>query len=569
MAGRIGDELVGAARGLGFSVEDALVKQSPPRQEGDFQSSLAMRVAKAENASPTDVANQLAAALVESELFESPTVSGNGFLNFKLKSGVIERAAASIAGDDRLGVPEAADPCRVVIDYSAPNVAKEMHVGHLRSTIIGDALRKILEFFGHEVTPQNHLGDWGTPFGMLVEHMLDLGEVGASSEVDDLTSFYKAAREKFDADEEFAERSRRRVVALQSGDEQSLAVWRRLREVSERYFQQIYDLLEIGLEPKDNVGESFYNPMLQDVVDELDGKGLLTESDGAQCMFPPGYTTRDGDPMPIIVRKRDGGFNYDTTDLAALRYRLRDLDASAILYVVGAPQALHFNMVFDAGAAAGWSNDATDLRHIPFGSVLGDDGKMLRTRAGRTVKLTELLEEAVSRAKTMLESRQLGSGDTGDLAKALGIGAVKYADLANDRVRDYTFAFDRMLSFEGNTAAYLQYAHARVNSLLSKLGESRDPHAKIVLTGPEERALALQLMRFGPELSVAANTMQPHKLASCLHELATRFSRFYEACPIADAEPDLRESRLALADATGRTIATGLGLLGIRAPDRL
>jgi len=571
---RIGDELRDAAdERLGLEVDDPMVHRSPPAQEGDFQSSLALRLGKQRGEDPAEVAGRLAAAMGESDLVEPPTVSGKGFLNFRVRREAIEEALAAIAVDERLGVPEADRPRRVVIDYSAPNVAKEMHVGHLRSTIIGDALRRLLEHFGHETVPQNHLGDWGTPFGMLVEHMLDLGDgdENGDAEVEDLTRFYQAARDKFDGDPAFAERSRRRVVLLQQGDERSVAVWKRLRAASERYFQRIYDLLEVGLTPEDNVGESFYNPMLADVVDELTSAGLLVEDEGALCMFLDGYVSREGEPMPMIVRKSDGGFNYDTTDLAAIRYRLRDLSAGAVLYVVGAPQSLHFQMLFDAAHAAGWADEGTDLRHVAFGSVLGEDGKMLRTRAGRTVKLTELLEEAVERAGRLLRERG-GEGAEADdgLAGAIGIGAVKYADLSTDRVRDYTFAFDRMLSFEGNTAAYLQYAHARVRSLFRKHGEPQlGPGTEVSITTPEERALALQLIDFGVELGAAAETLQPHRLTSYLHELAVRFSRFYEECPIGGSEAPIRDSRLALSAATGRTIRTGLELLGIRAPERL
>src|SRR4029077_1925923 len=313
-------------------------------------------------------------------------------------------------------------------------------------------------------------------------------------------------------------------------------------------------------------------PMLASVVDELCALGLLTESEGALCMFLPGYVSRDGEPMPIIVRKRDGGFNYDTTDLAAIRYRLKELGANAILYVVGAPQALHFKMLFSAAAAGGWSDDSVDLRHVAFGSVLGEDGKMLRTRAGKTVRLTDLLAEAVSRASALLDERQLGSSDRDSLARSLGIGAIKYADLSSDRVRDYTFAFDRMLSFEGNTAAYLQYAHARVCSLVGKYGnpsEAKGEMPAIILSAPEERALALQLLRFGAELALATEQLQPYKLCMYLHDLGARFSTFYEACPIGTADDATKASRLILASTTGRTIKMGLELLGIDAPERL
>jgi arginyl-tRNA synthetase len=569
---QIENDLLGAAGGLGLDAEDALVRQSPPNQEGDYQSTLALRFGRERKEDPAQLAGELVAGMADSELYEPPTVSGKGFINFRLRTEFLAQAVSAIAADPRLTVTPVESPRKIVVDYSSPNVAKEMHVGHLRSTILGDALRRLLRFYGHEVISQNHLGDWGTPFGMLVEHMLDEHEVRPGREVTDLTLFYQEARHKFDSDEAFAERSRVRVVLLQQGDEESLAVWRRLREVSEKYFQEIYDALGVGLTPADNAGESFYNPMLADVVDELSAKELLTESDGALCIFLPGYTTRDGKTMPIIVRKRDGGFNYDTTDLAAIRYRLRDLEADAILYVVGSPQALHFSMLFDAAAAAGWAGEEVDLRHVAFGSVLGEDGKMLRTRAGKTIKLMDLLKEAALRARALLEERQLGSSDPQELAHSLGIGAIKYADLCSDRVRDYTFAFDRMLSFEGNTAAYLQYAHARVCSLLGRYGDPTDGGSTIPpvqLSTQEERALALQLLRFGTELSLATEQLEPHKLCVYLHDLGARFSSFYEACPIGTVDEATKESRLVVAAATGRTIATGLDLLGIDAPDRL
>jgi len=568
---RLDDELAQAASdGLGAHVEDAAVRVSPPDQEGDFQSTLALRLAPELKRDPGELATRLADLMSQSELCDQPTVSGKGFVNFHVSSPLLASAVSAIAADQRLLVAPAKPRQRVVLDYGSPNVAKEMHVGHLRSTIIGDSLRRLLEHYGHDVIPQNHLGDWGTPFGMLVEHMIEESSAGRDSAVTDLTRFYQAARQQFESDEAFAERARQRVVRLQQGDEESLRVWRELRGVSEHYFQGIYDRLGVGLREADNVGESFYNPMLESVVDELSERGLLSESDGALCMFPPGFTARDGSPMPIIVRKRDGGFNYDTTDLAAIRYRLRELGADCILYVVGAPQGLHFEMLFAAAALAGWTHPDTDLRHVAFGSVLGEDGKMLRTRAGKTVKLTDLLDEAVARAGGLLDERALGSADRDSLGEALGIGAIKYADLSSDRVRDYTFAFDRMLSFEGNTAAYLQYAHARVCSLLRRYGQDPERvHCEVLLGTSEERSLALQLAGFGTELAAATELLQPYKLCIYLHELAARFSKFYEACPIGGSEEGLMASRLLLAETVGRTIRVGLDLLGIEAPERL
>jgi arginyl-tRNA synthetase len=570
---RLGEQLLAvASERWDTDVSDALVHQSPPGHDGDYQSTLALRLSKTAGVSSMEVAARLAEGMASSDLCEPATVSGKGFVNFRLRREFIETAAGRIAADPRLGVAYPDRRLRVVLDYSAPNVAKEMHVGHLRSTIIGDAIRRLLEHLGHDVVPQNHLGDWGTPFGMLVEHMLDVGADSPGQEVEDLTKFYQAARAKFDCDPAFAERARDRVVLLQQGDEASLAVWQQLRDVSETYFDRIYQMLGVGLRREHSVGESFFNPMLADVVSELQSLGLVTESDGALCIFLPGYVSRDGDPMPIIVQKRDGGFNYDTTDLAAIRYRLRELHADAILYVVGAPQALHFKMLFDAVAAAKWAHDDVELRHIAFGSVLGEDGKMLKTRAGHTVKLIDLLEEAISRADDLLQERAIGSEDRESVARAVGIGAVKYADLASDRMRDYTFEFDRMLSFEGNTAAYLQYAYARACSLLRKQGlqpSGPGDGSPVRIAHPEERALALQLMRFGTQVSVAAELMQPHKLCSYLHELASCFSRFYEACPVAGTEAEVREPRLTLTAATARTLSTGLGLLGIETPAQL
>jgi arginyl-tRNA synthetase len=426
-----------------------------------------------------------------------------------------------------------------------------MHVGHLRSTVIGDAAARLLDWLGHDVRRANHLGDWGTPFGMLVEHLVDTG----AGTVDDLNGFYRAARARFDADAGFRDRSRRRVVALQGGDTETLALWRRLVDESQRHFLAVYGRLGVTLTAPDFRGESSYQDMLAGVVDDLDAQGLLRVSDGALCAFPPGFTGRSGEPLPLIVRKSDGGFGYAATDLAALRHRVGDLGATRLLYVVGAPQAMHFAMVYAVARQAGWLPDGVAWEHVAFGSILGPDGRMFRSRAGESVSLAALLDDAVQRATAL----------TGDpaVAEAVGIGAVKYADLSADRLSDYVFDFDRMLALTGDTGPYLQYAHARARSILDRAAAAP---GRIRLTDPAERALALELLAFAPMVGQVAGSLEFHRLAAHLYTVATAFSAFFVRCPVRTAPPGVRESRLALCDLTARTLREGLGLLGIGAP---
>jgi arginyl-tRNA synthetase len=424
------------------------------------------------------------------------------------------------------------------------------------------------------VIRQNHLGDWGTPFGMLIEHMLDLGEAAASQElsVGDLDAFYRQARAKFDGDAAFAERSRRRVVRLQGGDEQTLALWRQLVRESTRYFESVYRRLGVTLTDADFAGESFYNPMLPDVIEELGRKGLARESEGALCVFPAGFTGKGGEPLPLIVRKQDGGYGYATTDLAAIRHRLTTVGARRIVYVVGAPQSQHFAMVFATAREAGWLAPPARAEHVAFGSVLGADKKMFKTRSGDTVKLSDLLDEATERASKVVREKnpELDAEAADAVARAVGVGAVKYADLSSDRIKDYVFDWDRMLAFEGNTAPYLMYAHARIRSIFRKAGVESPREAGIVLSEPAERALALELLRFGAVLEDVAATLEPHRLCGYLFELAGSFTSFYERCPVLRAESDdVRRSRLALCDLTAEVLAKGLGLLGIEAPERM
>jgi arginyl-tRNA synthetase len=536
LAGR----LAAALHAVAGAPIDPAVRQS---QHADFQSGAPLALARTTGRPPREIAAAVAAE-VDLAGLAAIEVSGPGFLNLTVADDVL---AAAVDGlDERLGVPVTAAAERFVIDYSGPNVAKELQVGHLRSTIIGDALARILDWLGHDVVRVNHLGDWGTQFGMLIEHLVELGETGTLS---DLTEFYRQARAKFDADDEFRTRARLRVVALQSGDEPTRDRWRRLVAISERDFMATYRRLGVSLAHTDFVGESSYQDQLPAVLAELGDKGLLVESEGALCAFPPGFTGRDGEPLPLIVRKSDGGFGYAATDLAALRHRVRQLGASRLLYVVGAPQRTHFRMVFTVARQAGWLSERAAAEHIEFGAILGTDGRMLRTRAGKNVRLSALLDEADSRAT----------------APEVGIGAIKYADLASDRRSDYVFDWDRMLASTGNTGPYLQYAYARIRSVFRQDVGVPGP---VILAAAPERRLAFALLGFEPVVIAAAELREPHRLAAYLHDLAVAFSAFYENCPIRRAPDDAtRASRLTLADRTARTLLLGASLLGIDLPD--
>ncbi|WP_329044265.1 arginine--tRNA ligase [Amycolatopsis sp. NBC_01488] len=555
----------GRALDVELTPEQALI-QASPREGVDYQGNLAMSLGKRLGRPPREVAEAIAGALELEGIADPPEIAGPGFLNFVLRGEWLQDRTAALLGDPRLGVPETASPRRIALDYSSPNVAKEMHVGHLRTTVIGDALARLLRFAGHEVLPHNHLGDWGTPFGMLIEHLLDVP--AGQRAIADLDAFYREARQKFDGDEAFATRARTRVVLLQSGDEETLAVWRELVAESTRHFDEVYALLGISLTDKDIYGESFYNPHLAAVVDDLERAGLTEISDGAVCVFPEGFRNREGDRLPLIVRKRDGGYGYAATDLATVRYWTAERGATDLLYVVGTPQAQHFAMLFAVCRAAGWLTGHAE--HIGFGTVLGADGKTMRTRSGDTVKLADLLTEAVTQAAAVVAERsELDAAGQAEVARAVGIGAVKYADLSGDRERDYVFAWDRMLAKEGNTSVYLQYAHARTRSILRKAAGVSDG-AEITLEAPAERALAVKLLRFGEALKVATDGYAPHKLCTYLYETAVAFSRFYDDCPVIKApDPELRASRLRLTTLTSHTLALGLSLLGIEAPDRL
>jgi arginyl-tRNA synthetase len=559
-----------AAFGAEHAATDPALRRSV---HADYQANAAMALGKRLGKPPREVAAAIVRELRLEDVCSLVEVAGPGFVNLKLRDDYVARELAETAADARLGVPAAAEPETVVVDYSSPNVAKEMHVGHLRSTILGDALVRVLGALGHRVIRQNHVGDWGTPFGMLIEHLLDEEAAGAADlSAADLTAFYKAARAKFDADPAFAERSRRRVVSLQGGDAPTLALWRRLVDASTAYFDLIYRRLGVTLSKADMAGESLYNAMLPEVASDLEKQGLATVSQGALCVFPAGFKGRDDEPLPLIVRKQDGGYGYAATDLAAIRYRTGTLGARRIIYAVGSPQAQHLAMVFAVAKLAGWLAPPARAEHVAFGSVLGPDRKMFKTRSGETVRLVDLVDEADERAAKVVAEKnpELDAETQAKVAHQVGVGAVKYADLSNDRIKDYVFDWDRMLAFEGNTAPYLMYAHARIRSIFRKGAAEAEAGTAIAVAAPEERALALQLCRFGAAVAEVGDTLQPHRLCAYLYDLATAFTSFYEACPVLKAPDEAsRRSRLAMCDVVARVLARGLELLGIEAPERM
>jgi arginyl-tRNA synthetase len=559
-----------AALGPEHADADPLIR---PSQFADYQSNVALSLAKPLHRSPRDVAAELVGHLGGSDVLASAEVSGPGFINLTLRDDWIAAQADGQLDDPRLGVLPADPPQTVVVDYSAPNVAKEMHVGHLRTTVVGDAVVHVLEYLGDTVIRANHIGDWGTQFGMLLEHLLDVGEEAANAQLaaGEINAFYQAAKAKFDADPSFAERSRRRVVALQTGDPETLRLWNNLVNDSKQYYNNIYARLDVTLTDADLAPESFYNSMLADVCDELQAKGVAVISDGALCAFPPGFTGRDGKPLPLILRKSDGGYGYATTDMAAIRYRIRDLHADRIIYVVGAEQAQHFAMVFAVARQAGWLTDAVRAEHAAIGLVTGADHKRFRTRSGGSVKLIDLIDEAVERAEEVIKDRYDDPELRRQIAEAVGIGALKYADLSVDRESGYVLDFDRMLALTGNTGPYLQYATARIRSIFRRAGiEPESATGPIRLTEDAERDLALRLLGFGAAVHQVAEAAEPHKLAAFLFETASAFTTFYEHCPVLQAgEESVRRSRLALSALTLRVLLAGLDLLGIPVPERM
>jgi len=552
---------------------DPVVRRSD-RADAQVNGSLAL--AKALGKSPREVAQLVLDAADLSEVCSEIEIAGPGFINITFSSEFLAREIATAATDTKLGVRNAPTALKVVVDYSAPNVAKEMHVGHLRSTVIGDALVRLLEFVGHTVVRENHIGDWGTPFGMLIEHLIDLGEAEAANElsVGDLDSFYRQARVKFDDSDEFKERARARVVLLQGGDAETLRMWKLLVAESTRYFDKVYRTLGVLLTANDLMGESAYNPLLAQVVERLRNAGLIEVSDGAEVVFPEGFVNRENEPLPLIIRKTDGGYNYATSDLACVIDRVERVGAKIVLYVMGAPQAQHFEMVTAVSRMAEWIPHDTEFVHVAFGNVLGADRKILKSRSGEVVKLDALLNEAVERAAVAVKEKnaELPVVQQAEVARQIGIGAVKYADLSTDRIKDYVFDWERMLSFEGNTSPYLQYAHARICSIFRRAGVERASVRTItpILDHSAERILALRLLQFDTAVWDTLEKYSPHRLCTYLYELASEFSAFYEHCPVLRAETEEQKmSRLALCDFTARVMEQGLSLLGIESPEQM
>jgi arginyl-tRNA synthetase len=520
--------------------------------------------------SPNEIADDISSDLNLRLLDIATTSSINGFVNFKATNTWLSDRVSIINSDFKLGV-EIEDKKTIIIDYSSPNVAKRMHVGHLRSTVIGDALARILTYKGHQVIGENHIGDWGTPFGMLIEHFLecdiDVGDI-------DLTDFYKDARYKFDNSEDFANRSRERVVKLQSKESETIELWKELVDISLLHFNEVYRMLNVLLNDDNLAGESIYEELLPEVVQRLDDQGLIVESNGAMVVFPEGWVNRENEPLPLIIRKGDGGYNYATSDLACIINRVEKIGGTEFLYVVGAEQSQHFDMVFQVARQANFMDNSIKSVHIPFGLVVGSDGKKLASRDGEAISLKDLLEESIIRAdKSILEKNPgMKESERKEISKMIGIGSVKYADLSVDRNKNYVFDWDKMLSFDGNTAPYLQYAHARICSIFRKASISKDSFEKIEIqiTNVNEASLCRVLIRFSESIDDAIDNYAPHRLAVYLHKLAQEFASFYENCPVLvhDSE-SIMNNRLALCSLTARTLSTGLNLLGIDSPERM
>ena len=570
LSGRFASAII-AVLGDKYAATDPLLKVSSNPKFGDYQANVAMGLGRQLKTKPRVLAEQIVENLDLEDICEDPQVAGPGFINLIFRSDFLIHQLQSLAGDKHLGVVRAESPQSVVIDYSGPNVAKEMHVGHIRSTIIGDCITRVLDALGHRVIRQNHLGDWGTQFGMIIEYLVDQGlepHTPLPLDIPDLDEFYRLAKLQFDADEGFANRARRRVISLQQGDTDTAWFYAQLVSESQKHFRQVYQRINVGLTDNDVRGESAYNETLPQVISALDAGGHLEQSQGARVVFPDGFKDRNGDPLPLIVQKSDGGYLYATTDLAAVRFRVQELEADRIIYVTDARQAQHFAMVFAVARQAGWLPDTVRVEHVPFGTILGKDKKPFKTRQGGTVKLVGLLDEAEKRAAAIIEQKNPGlSPDIQkQIAHTVGIGALKYADLSSDRIKDYVFDWDRMLALEGNTAPYLQNAYVRIRSIFRKGNVDSDQcqGRTISVAEPAERSVTIKLLQFPGVVAAVADSLEPHRLCTYLYELASSFHQFYENCPVLTA-PDqaTRDSRLYLCDMVAHTLKRGLHLLGI------
>jgi arginyl-tRNA synthetase len=568
-----------AAFGEAFTGTDPMLVPTSNPKFGDYQSNAPMALAKRLGKAPRAIAEELIQQLDVSDFCLPPAIAGAGFINFTLKPEYLEARLSAFQVDDRLGVEAVKKPKRTIVDFSSPNIAKEMHVGHLRSTIIGDCIARILEFQGHEVLRLNHVGDWGTQFGMLITYLREVCPEALTTadalDLGDLVAFYKKAKQRFDEDPQFQEQSRQEVVQLQSGSKETLQAWNLLCEQSRKEFQVIYSLLDICITER---GESFYNPLLSSVVEDLEEAGLLVEDHGAKCVFLDGFQNREGQPLPLIIQKSDGGYNYATTDLAAIRYRIRADHAKRLIYVTDAGQANHFAQVFQVARRAGWIPEDITIEHVQFGLVQGEDGKKLKTRSGDTIRLRDLLDEAVDRARADLESRlkEEERHETEEFithaSQIVGISAVKYADLSQNRTSNYVFSYDKMLALQGNTAPYMLYAYVRVQGISRKGNidfQNLGSEATILLREDAELTLAKHLLQLEDTLDAVSQDLLPNRLCQYLFELSQKFNQFYDRCPVLQAEEPARTSRLMLCDLTARTLKLGLSLLGIQVLERM
>jgi arginyl-tRNA synthetase len=571
-------EALVAAFGPEFADTDPVLAPATNPKFGDYQANVAMSLAKRLGQPPRAIASQILDHLNVANYCTKPEIAGPGFINLHLKPDYLTDQLTALHHSPRLNLPQVT-PKTIVDDFSSPNIAKEMHVGHLRSTIIGDCIARVLEFQGHQVLRLNHVGDWGTQFGMLITYLREVcpDALTTSNAIDlgDLVAFYRQAKKRFDADEAFQTVSRQEVVRLQSGKAESRQAWELLCDQSRREFQVIYTWLDIQLTER---GESFYNPFLPQVVADLDEKNLLVEDQGARCVFLEGFTNKEGNPQPLIVQKSDGGYNYATTDLAALRYRIQQDGAERLIYITDAGQSTHFTQVFQVADRAGWIPDGTEVVHVPFGLVLGEDGKKLKTRSGETIRLRDLLDEAIARARADLESRlqesnrQESEAFIAHTAQVVGISAVKYADLSQNRLSNYIFSFDKMLALQGNTAPYLLYAYARIQSIARKGEidfEQLSGKVQWHLEDESEFALAKQLLQLAEVLDSLAQDLLPNRLCQYLFELSQKFNQFYDRCSVLHADEPVRTSRLLLCNLTARTLKLGLSLLGIPVLERM
>lgn len=572
-----------AALGAEYAEVDPILVPASNPKFGDYQANVALPLAKQVGKPPRAIAEQIVTKLDVSDICETPTVAGPGFINLTLKPAYLEAQLQKINPDPRLGIPAVKHPQKVIVDYPSPNIAKEMHVGHLRPAVIGDCISRILEFIGHDVVRLSHIGDWGTPFGMLIAYLQkaypEALNTAENLDLGDLSSFYRQAKKQFDTDEEFKEAARQAVVQLQAGEEKTILAWKIVCQLSSRAYRVIYDLM--GIAPFLERGESFYNALLAETIEELEAKGLVEIDAGAKCIFLEGFTNKEGKPLPLIVQKSDGGYNYATTDLAAIRYRVNVDRAQRVIYPVGAEQTNHFSQIFQVGKRAGWITDDVEFFHAPFGLVLGEDGAKLKTRSGEAVRLKDLLDEAIAHARKDLESRlkEEEREETEEfinhVAQVIGISAVKYADLSQNRNSNYIFSYDKMLALQGNTAPYMLYAYARIQGISRKGGidfEQLGDNVKVILQHETELVLAKHLLQLDEVISAIEVDLLPNRLCEYLFQLSQKFNQFYDrdrGVPVLNAEEPQRTSRLVLCNLTARTLKLGLSLLGIPVLERM